>query len=100
VLIGDTPKFDRDPPDCLSSHLDESLACAQPRERMVDRPWLETEASVAREAGVTFIDPTDWACPTDPCPAVVGRYLVYRDTHHLATPYVVALRERLAAALP
>jgi hypothetical protein len=31
---------------------------------------------------------------------VIGRYLVYRDTHHLATPYVVALREHLAAALP
>jgi peptidoglycan/LPS O-acetylase OafA/YrhL len=100
VLIGDTPKFDRDPPDCLSSHLDESLDCAEPRASMVDEPWLETEATIAREVGAAFIDPTDWACPTDPCPAVVERYLVYRDTHHLATPYVIALRERLAAALP
>ena len=38
---------------------------------------------------------SQWACAT-----VVGRYLVYRDQHHLATPYVIALRDRLAAALP
>jgi peptidoglycan/LPS O-acetylase OafA/YrhL len=100
VLIGDTPKFDGDPPDCLSSHLDEVLACSESRATMVDQRWLETEAAIARDAGAAFIDPTDWACPTDPCPTVVGRYLVYRDTHHLTTPYVVALRERLAAALP
>jgi peptidoglycan/LPS O-acetylase OafA/YrhL len=99
VLIGDTPKFDGDPPDCLSLHLDEVLACSEPRATMVDQRWLESEAAIARDAGATFIDPTDWACPTDPCPTVVGRYLVYRDTHHLATPYVIALRERLEAAL-
>jgi peptidoglycan/LPS O-acetylase OafA/YrhL len=99
VLIGDTPKFDGDPPDCLSLHLDEVLACSERRATMVDQRWLESEAAIARDAGAAFIDPTDWACPTDPCPTVVGRYLVYRDTHHLATRYVVALRERLAAAL-
>jgi peptidoglycan/LPS O-acetylase OafA/YrhL len=100
VLLGDTPKFGEDPPECLSAHLDDSLACAEPRASMIDEAWRATEASIARASGATFIDPTDWACPTDPCPAVVGRYLVYRDEHHLATPYVVALRERLAAALP
>jgi hypothetical protein len=31
---------------------------------------------------------------------VIGRYLVYRDTHHLTTTYARALRNRLGAALP
>ena len=53
-----------------------------------------------RGTPITFVDATDWACPTDPCPTVVGRYLVYRDRHHLATRYVIALGERLLAALP
>jgi hypothetical protein len=100
ALIGDTPKFDLDPPDCLSAHLDDTLACSEPRARMVDSTWLATEARIAGERGAAFVDPTNWACPTDPCATVVGRYLVYRDQHHLATPYVIALRDRLAAALP
>jgi peptidoglycan/LPS O-acetylase OafA/YrhL len=100
VLIADTPKFDLDPPDCLSGHLDDTLACSEPRGDMVDAPWLATEAGIARDRGSAFVDPTNWACPTDPCPTVIGRYLVYRDQHHLATAYVIALRDRLAAALP
>ncbi len=67
---------------------------------MVDARWMATESTIASEHGAAFVDPTGWACPTDPCPTVVGRYLVYRDQHHLATPYVTALRDRLAGALP
>ena len=100
TLIGDTPKFDVDPPDCLSQHLDHVLACAEPRSQTVDAAWLRVEAGVAAGAQATFVDPTAWACPTDPCPVVIGRYLVFRDQHHLATPFVTALRGRLGAALP
>jgi peptidoglycan/LPS O-acetylase OafA/YrhL len=100
ALIGDTPKWDLDPPDCLSAHLDDVLACTESRTSMVDADWLAGERTIAADHGARFVDPTDWACPTDPCTPVVGRYLVYRDDHHLATPYVVALRERLALALP
>jgi hypothetical protein len=100
ALIGDTPKFELDPPDCLSAHLDDTLACTEPRSEMLDPAWRAIEAQIAAEQGAAFVDPTDWACPTDPCPTVVGRFLVYRDQHHLSTPYVTALRERLAVALP
>jgi hypothetical protein len=99
ALIADTPKFDFDPPECLSAHLDDSLACTRPRADMLDESWLTTESRIASAHGAAFVDPTAWACPTDPCPTVVGRYLVYRDQHHLATPYVIALRDRLADAL-
>lgn len=100
ALVADTPKFDFDPPECLSAHLDDTLACSRPRAEMLDEGWLVTEAAIAAAHGAAFVDPTGWACPTDPCPTVVGRYLVYRDQHHLATPYVIALRDRLADALP
>lgn len=100
AVIGDTPKFSQDPPDCLSQHLDHVLACAEPRAQALDVAWTKVEAAIAGQAQATFVDPTGWACPTDPCPVVIGRYLVYRDKHHLATPFVTALRQRLAAALP
>jgi hypothetical protein len=100
ALVGDTPKFSRDPPDCLSQHLDHVLACAEPRAHALDVAWTKVEAAIAGQARATYVDPTGWACPTDPCPVVIGRYLVFRDKHHLATPFVTALRQRLAAALP
>ncbi len=100
ALIGDTPKLSQDPPDCLSQHLDHILACDEPRAQTLDVAWTTVEAAIAGQADATFVDPTNWACPTDPCPVVIGRYLVFRDQHHLATPFVTALRGRLAAALP
>ena len=100
ALIADTPRAPDDPPVCLSSNLDDALSCATARDTAVESDYLEAQAEVASEAGVTFVDPTPWVCPTDPCPAVIGRYLVYRDTHHLTTAYAMAVRGRLSAALP
>ena len=62
--------------------------------------WTEGEAAVAKGAGAAFIDPTPWVCRTDPCPAVTGRLLVFRDQHHLTATYARALAERLFARLP
>jgi peptidoglycan/LPS O-acetylase OafA/YrhL len=104
AFIGDTPKFNFDPPDCLAAHLDDASRCTESRSQMVDQSWIAKETAIAaaitEAPGVTFVDPSDWACPTDPCATVVGQFLVYRDTHHLARPYAVALRDRLAAELP
>ncbi len=100
AVIGVTPEAPDDPPACLSENPGSVLACATPVDRAVDTAWLATEAAVAAEADATYIDPTAWVCPTGPCPAVIGRFLVYRDTHHLATPFAAALASRLAGRLP
>lgn len=99
VLIGDTPTFAGDPPECLSQHRDDVRACAQPRDEVTSPAWTNAEREAASHAGASYIDPTGWACPSAPCPVVIGRYLVFRDWHHLSTPFVLALRHRLADAL-
>lgn len=100
VLVGDTPRSAVDPPVCLSQHPDRVLACVTPRSTAIDQAWLAEEAALAGASGATFVDPTSWVCPTAPCPAVIGRYLVFRDRHHLATPFATALRTRLEAVMP
>jgi peptidoglycan/LPS O-acetylase OafA/YrhL len=100
TIIGDTPLAPLDPPNCLSANTGHVLRCATPVEQATDPAWTAMERSVATAWGATFVDPTRWVCPSSPCPAVIGRYLVYRDTHHLATPFVTALSTRLARALP
>lgn len=100
VLMGDTPRSKVDPPVCLSKHLDDILACTTPARLAIDAARTAADARLAAAAGAGFIDPTAWACPTEPCPVVIGTYLVFRDTHHLTTPFSTALARRLLAALP
>ena len=99
VLIGDTPRSMFDVPVCLSAHPDDTLACATPFEKSVSLAWLAEEEAAAAAGGAGFVDPTPWVCPTGPCPAVIGNFMVLRDEHHLTTPFSGALWRRLGDAL-
>jgi hypothetical protein len=100
VLIGDTPRSTLDPPACLSKDLDDVLACATSASKALDPARTAADEGLAGAAGVAFIDPTPWICPSDPCPVVIDHYLVLRDSHHLTTPFATALSRRMLAALP
>jgi hypothetical protein len=99
AVLGDTPHLAFDPVDCLSRNPDHTIECAVEHEVLLDEPWLAGEEARAVAGGATFVDTSSWLCPTEPCPLVIGRYLVYRDTNHLAMPFVWALTSRLDAAL-
>jgi peptidoglycan/LPS O-acetylase OafA/YrhL len=100
VVIGDTPQVPFDPADCLSINADHVIRCAMPREMALDPAWLAAEQSAAERLGATFVDTAAWVCPSDPCPAIIGRFVVYADTNHLTRPFVAALTSRLDAAIP
>jgi hypothetical protein len=100
ALIGDTPKSSVDPPVCLSKHPDDSLACATPMADAIAPVRLAAERAAAAAAGAVYVDPTPWVCPSDPCPVVIGRYLVYRDHQHLTATFAAALAGALVAVLP
>jgi len=99
VIIGDTPHSGFDVPVCLSEHPDDTLACATSFARAVSVSWLEQERAAAARGGAGFVDPTRWVCPSVPCPAVIGNFMVFRDQHHLTTPFSSALAPRLGDAL-
>ena len=99
VVIGDTPLSIYDVPVCLSDHQDDTLACATSFARSVNPAWLAEEASAARRGGAGFVEPTAWVCPSVPCPAVIGNFMVFRDKHHLTTPFSAALSRRLGDTL-
>ena len=100
VVLGDTPNPKGDPPVCLSAHPGDVLACATPSSTAIDPERTATEREVSSASGATFIDPSPWLCPTEPCPAVIGDVLVYRDGHHMTTPFARALAPYLGPALP
>jgi SGNH domain (fused to AT3 domains) len=100
AVIGDTPNPSGDPPECLSAHPTDALACATPASTALDPARMKAERAAAEANGATFIDPAPLVCPTDPCPAIIGRLLVYRDGHHLTTPFAAALAPYLEPLLP
>ena len=99
AVLGDTPHLAFEPVDCLSRNPDHTIECAVDRAVLFDEPWLAGEEARAVAGGATFVDTASWLCPSDPCPMVIGRFLVYRDTNHLAMPFAWALGSRLGAAL-
>jgi peptidoglycan/LPS O-acetylase OafA/YrhL len=101
VLLGDTPHSKTaDPAACLSAHQSNALACATPLPSATAPGRLEAEQAVASAAGVAFIDPTAWLCPSVPCPAIIGDLLIYRDGGHMTRTFSTALAPYLAASLP
>ena len=76
------------------------LACTTPVSSALAVGRTAADRRLAEAAGATFIDPSPWVCPTDPCPVVIDPYLVFRDTHHLTTAFATALARRLLDALP
>ncbi|HMQ24437.1 MAG TPA: acyltransferase family protein [Acidimicrobiales bacterium] len=95
VLLGDTPYPAGDVPACLAEHLDDATACTLARGQL-SFDHARVEAQAASDAGVALVPTVDLACGAQRCPVVVGRFLVYRDASHLATPYVEHLGPQLA----
>ena len=100
ALIGDTPTSGHDVPVCLSSKPGSILGCSTPVAQAISVPWLEATRAAALAAGATYIDPTYWVCSSDPCPPVIGDFMIYRDTHHITPEFALALAGRLGGELP
>ncbi|MEX2503314.1 MAG: acyltransferase family protein [Egicoccus sp.] len=99
ALIGTTPQPREDAPVCLSAELDSISACTSPIDQALAVDLLATQAEVAEEAGVIFVDASSWLCLDGACPAVLADYLVYTDGSHLATPLTRWLRPVFEEAL-
>ena len=99
VMLGDTPAFSVDAPDCLLLHLTSIAACATPFIQATAPAWHLVESSVASQMKVQLIDPTLWICQTDPCSVVQGNYLVFVDAGHLSETFATYLAPQLRASL-
>jgi hypothetical protein len=93
-VIASTPVAPSDIPTCISAHPDRLADCAFPASR-VPADWNAAAMEVANEHGASYVDLTGWLCQRDTCPAVIGRYIVYRDQVHLTEPFAVSLTPEL-----
>ncbi len=100
AIIVDTPRSGVDVPACLVQHRDAIERCTTPRAAALTWRHLRRETEAARLSGATIIDLTSAVCPTDPCPPIIGKMLVYSDHHHLTATFVASLAPVLEQALP
>jgi hypothetical protein len=99
IIISDVPITGPDPISCLKDNPKSSIACAFPVSKAIDQGWLDTERNVSTESGVPLIEPQSWVCPTSPCPAIIGKTLVYLDSGHMTATFSATLSKRLGAAI-
>ncbi len=100
AIVVDTPRSNFDVPACLAQHRDAIERCTTTRSSAFGWRHLRRETEAARLSGATLVDLSDVVCPTDPCPPIIGKTLVYSDHHHLTSTFVVSIAADLEAALP
>jgi peptidoglycan/LPS O-acetylase OafA/YrhL len=97
LVLGPIPDPHSYVPICLSGHLDDATACAQPRSTAVNEPGIASEAAATKAGGGQYADLTELFCTTDRCPAIVGNTLVYIDEEHLTLEYSRLLAPAIGA---
>lgn len=98
VLIGEVPHLPVDPLECLAEG-DSLDACPVTRSEVVDEPYEKVEKRSAKKAGAQWVRTTNWLCPGERCPLVMGRFLVYRDADHLTATFAGVLAPHVSWAL-
>jgi peptidoglycan/LPS O-acetylase OafA/YrhL len=99
VYLADTPRPGSIVPICLSEHLHDARRCGRPRDAAIDDGYRTAEREAAARVHATFVDLTDDICPVDPCPPIIGRLLVWRESSHITAQFAASLAERIRAAI-
>ncbi len=99
LAIRDTPRPERDIPDCLATFGTLTTKCDSPRSKYFDSTYDSPELETLHP-DVSFVDLSDSLCSRTVCPAVVGNVVVYSDASHLTRSYSRTLSDALLEVAP
>ncbi|OYN92088.1 acyltransferase family protein [Parenemella sanctibonifatiensis] len=92
VTMRDNPRFWWEMPECVQLNGLDSPQCVRPREEKL--ALIDPQVQIPYELpGSYTMDMSNYLCPLDLCPAVLGNVYVYRDANHLARAYVLTLTD-------
>jgi peptidoglycan/LPS O-acetylase OafA/YrhL len=94
AIIADTPLSAQDVPACLSRSDRTVESCGTQRSYALTA-HLARDRRVADALAAVLIDPSEWLCGPERCPAVIDWTIAYRDDHHLTA----TMARRLAPLL-
>jgi SGNH domain (fused to AT3 domains) len=87
MVLADTPRMRLDPVKCLEHHPANIAACETARIDAGDLAHNAAEQAAAARSGAAFRSMGHQICPYDPCPVIVGRYVIWREDSHLTATY-------------
>jgi hypothetical protein len=94
VLLVDTPGSLRDVPACLAAHRTDIRPCETRRGIALGSTHVIVERIAATASGARLLDMTRVICPRDPCPVILDRTIIYRDTDHLTATFIASIAAR------
>jgi hypothetical protein len=87
LVLGDVPENRKHTLNCLKKHPRNMARCTsrwQPlAEREVEKAWRRAAANKGQEFATLYSK----MCPTDPCPVVQGKTMMWRDKSHLTATF-------------
>jgi peptidoglycan/LPS O-acetylase OafA/YrhL len=97
LVLGPVPDPHTNVPTCLSGHLEDASACAQPRSAAVNDGGIAAESAATIAGGGQYADVTQLFCTAERCPMIVGNNMVFRDDNHLTVEYAQSLAPVIGA---
>jgi hypothetical protein len=88
IGLRDTPRHERDVPDCLAELGDRAPECAVSPVAIYDDEVLDVELP----PGVQLLDTRPYFCRPTECPSVIGNVRVYKDEAHVTNMYMRTVR--------
>ncbi|HWF52317.1 MAG TPA: SGNH hydrolase domain-containing protein [Solirubrobacteraceae bacterium] len=98
LFLGDTPRTKIDGPACVAANLGNAAQCELNQSYAYYYPARRAAVmAAARGAGAHTFDVNPLFCSSSKCMAVIGSYLVYRDSSHVTATYARWLAPALLA---
>ena len=90
---------------CVADHLENLSFCEFDRQKAIASSGAPAQLAASQLLpSVGVVDLTDFFCPTEICPPVIGGVLVYRQGSHISDTYIRSLTpflfERLQELVP
>jgi peptidoglycan/LPS O-acetylase OafA/YrhL len=96
IRLEDTPLPSQNIPECLVKNSQKIQLCSlNLSKNTLNYNQRLAEIKAAQLANISIIDPTEWFCNGQTCPAIIDNIVVYHDASHISNTYAKHLGELL-----
>ncbi|MBM7814790.1 acyltransferase family protein [Saccharothrix algeriensis] len=98
AAVRDNPRHPFKPSECASTHGAAAPRCGAPRATLLS-PEPPYASIPDLPSNVEFLDFSDYFCPGDHCPPVIGNVHVYLDDSHISATYMKTMASAVERAI-